>query len=797
MLLNIGIIYLFLGEMSDASMLLASIVLVIGITYYQERKTEKALEALKNLSSPRALVIRGGERIRIPGREVVPGDVMILREGDRVPADCVVLSANNLLVDESLLTGESLPVRKTAGDTDTPMDTHPGGENTPFVYSGTLVTQGHAAVKAVFTGPKTQMGKIGKSLETIQDEDTLIKKQTRDIVKKFALFGFVLCLIVVGVYGIVRSDWTQGLLSGLTLAMSLLPEEFSVILVIFLTLGAWRMSKHKVLTRKTAAIETLGAATVLCVDKTGTITMNQIALSGLYTQGKYHDLENASSIPEAYHSLLEYSVLASQNDPFDPLEKAILNSSKKYLTDAGHFHTDWQLKKEYPLSQHLLSISRVWQSPDSKNFEIAAKGAPEAIAELCHFTPSQKKQLEKQISELASRGLRLIGVARSTFTHDKLPSGQHGFKFKFLGLLGFSDPVRPSVAHSLKECYTAGMRVIMITGDYSGTAQYIANEIGLQNSQNVITGQELSQLSEAALSEEIKTVNIFARVVPEQKLIIVNALKRNNEIVAMTGDGVNDAPALKAAHIGIAMGQRGTDVAREAADIVLLDDDFSSIVTAVRMGRRIFDNLKKAVSYIFAVHVPIAGLSLVPLAFNLPVVLLPAHIAFLELIIDPACSVVFESETEESRIMSRPPRPLNESLFSRSNILIGVVQGISILAVVLVVYLGSIILSKNDLEIRTIAFTTMVFANLLLIVSDLSRSRTLISTLINSKNKALYWILGSTSIALLAILSQPVTRELFHFTSLTTTEILIAFGAGLASILWFEVIKIYRRFIVA
>ncbi len=780
LLLATGLIYLFLGELSDASMLMGGIILVIGITFYQEHKTERALEALKNLSSPRALVIRDGQRVRIPGREVVRGDVMVLREGDRVPADCAILAANNLMLDESLLTGESLPVRKSFSSD------HP-----EYVFSGTLVTSGHAVVRAQDIGAATQMGKIGKSLVSIKDEDTQIKKDTSRIVKKFALFGLSLCLVVFLLFGLLQGDWVRGLLAGLTLTMSMLPEEFAVVLMVFLTLGAWRMSKRHVLARKTAAIETLGACTVLCVDKTGTLTENKITLSDVFDGHDFFSLRNTGNLPEKYHSLIEYAVLASQQDPFDPLEKAIFRAGKELLTDTGHAHLDWQLVKEYPLSENLFSISRVWQSPDSLDFEIASKGSPEAIAQLCHFSPDKLRGLEHQIDILAARGLRLIGVAKASFKNGHLPKRQHAFNFKFLGLLGFSDPVRPGVDLALAECYRAGIRVIMITGDYPGTAQYVAGQIGLRNPHELITGPELSSMDQEVLAQKITTVNIFARMVPDQKLTLVDQLKKNGEIVAMTGDGVNDAPALKSAHIGIAMGQRGTDVAREAADLVLLDDDFSSIVAAVRMGRRIFDNLKKAMAYIFAVHIPIAGLSLIPVVLRLPLVLLPAHIAFIELIIDPACSVVFESETEESHIMSRPPRRLGESLFTRDNITIGIIQGVSILFVVLFVYFVSYLMGRTELEIRTLTFATMVFANLLLIITDLSRTRHLLDIVMH-KNLALYWVLGSTTFSLLLILAIPSLRNMFHFSPLTVGELLTAFSAGLLSILWFEGLKIYR-----
>jgi len=601
LLLVAGMIYLFLGEVKDALILLVFVFVVVGITFNQERKTERALEALKNLSSPRALVIRGGEQKRIPGREVVKGDVLILRKGDRIPADGVVLFCTNLLVDESLLTGESLAVRKSesTGLIQSSQPGQPGGDDLPFVYSGTLVIQGHGIARVSSTGIYTEMGKIGKALGTITEEDSLLKKETALIIKNFAIFGGILCLLVVVVYGLTRGDWLHGLLAGLSLSMALLPEEFSVVLLVFLSMGAWRLSKRNVLVRRMPAIETLGSSTVLCVDKTGTLTQNRMNLSSLYAGNEHCEIDKNKCLLEEFHELLEFGYLASQQDPFDPLEKEIKKSTEKFLPDHEDIHREWKLIREYPLSKNVLALSNVWEANDSRKYVIAAKGAPEAIIDLCHFNEAEKEKLLSHVQEMANKGLRLLGVAKASFQDDSLPEKQHDFEFEFIGLLGFVDPVRPSVAQSVKECYTAGIRVIMITGDYPGTAQHIARQIGLKNSDKYITGPELASMQKEELAEKIKTTTIFARVVPEQKLAIVNALKLNGEVVAMTGDGVNDAPALKSAHIGIAMGERGTDVARESAAIVLLNDDFFSIVAAVRLGRRIFDNLKKAIGYIF------------------------------------------------------------------------------------------------------------------------------------------------------------------------------------------------------
>ena len=686
LLIACGVLYLLLGDVEEALMLLGFVYVVIGITLYQEQKTERALEALRDLSSPRALVIRDGQQQRIAGREVVRDDIVLVAEGDRVPADAMLLSCTNLNVDESLLTGESVPVRKKSWDRVQAM-ARPGGDDLPFVYSGTLVVKGRGIAQVLATGPRTEIGKIGKALQILEPEETNLQRQTARIVKMFASVGLVLCVLVVVAFGLTRGDWLHGFLAGITLAMATLPEEFPVVLTIFLALGAWRISQHQVLTRRVPAVEMLGAATALCVDKTGTLTLNRMTVTHIAIDGDLYGLrEKPVSLPERLHGVVEYALLASPTDPFDPMEKAMKELGGRTLANTEHLHDDWTLVREYPLSEKLLAMSRVWRSRDGAEHVIAAKGAPEAIADLCHFAPARRDILEKQINRMANQGLRVIGVARAKFRPAELPAEQHDFDFKFVGLLGLEDPVRPGVPEAVQECYRAGMRVLMITGDYPGTAQNIARQIGLLPADGIITGPELDQMSDDELRERIKTTCIFARAVPEQKLRIVQALKANGEVVAMTGDGVNDAPALKAAHIGIAMGGRGTDVAREAAALVLLDDNFASIVRAVRMGRRIFDNLRKAMTFIFSVHIPIAGMSLLPILFKLPLALLPIHIVFLELIIDPACSIAFETERDEADIMQRPPRRLEEPLFGREMILTGLVQGLGVLAIVLGVF---------------------------------------------------------------------------------------------------------------
>ncbi|MCX6997614.1 MAG: cation-translocating P-type ATPase [Kiritimatiellaeota bacterium] len=794
LLVACGAIYLLLGDKEEALMLLGFVVVVMGITLYQERKTERALEALRDLTSPRASVIRDGRQTRIAGREVVRGDLLMIREGDRVPADAVLLRTTNFSVDESLLTGESVPVRKLATENQGPSEQRrPGGDNTPFVFSGTLVVQGQGLAEVLAIGLQTEIGRIGKALQAVAPEDTLLQQETGRLVRRLAIAGLSLCALVIVIYGLTRHDWLQGLLAGITLAMATLPEEFPVVLTIFLAMGAWRISRQNVLTRRMPAIETLGSATVLCTDKTGTLTINQMTLVRLAAKGTVCDPEQlgATPLPEAVHELVEFGILASQRDPFDPMEKAIHQVGRKFLARTEHLHDDWELIREYPLSRSLLALSHVWKSRTSDAYLIASKGAPEAIADLCHFTAAQQQELADRIDAMARDGLRVLGVARARFRQSALPSEQHDFPFEFMGLLGLADPVRPTVPAAIRECHAAGIRVVMITGDYPATAQNIARRIGLP-AEHVISGPELSDMDDARLQQHIRDVCIFARVVPEQKLRIVQALKANGEVVAMTGDGVNDAPALKAAHIGIAMGGRGTDVARESSALVLLDDDFSSIVQAVRLGRRIFDNLRKAIAYIFAIHVPIAGMSLIPVLFQWPLVLLPVHILFLELIIDPACSTIFEAEAAEADVMRRPPRDPREPLFSRANVLRAVLQGLAVLAVVLAVFGLALQRGQSADEARTLSYTTLIIANLGLILSNRSRTRTILQTL-RTPNRALWWVLGGATVFLTLVLSVPFLRGLFKFAALHPLDIAICLAAGLFSILLAELLKLRRR----
>ncbi len=815
LLIGGSIIYWILGDLQEALILLGFVLSLMGIGLYQEGKTEHALEALRDISSPRALVVRDGKRKRIAGREVVRGDLLVLAEGDRVAADGIVKSCSNLSTDESLLTGESLTVRKVAAEDKVEM-ARPGGDELTFVYAGTLVVQGQGIAEVQAIGSQTEMGKIGNALQKVKPEITPLQKEMNRLVSSLFGIALSLCVAIVIIYGLTTGDWLKGILAGITLAMAILPNEFPVVVTVFVALGAWRISRNHVLARRASAVETIGAATVLCVDKTGTLTLNQMAVQQLFPyqpeNSQSYDLAThpQDQLPEAVHQLVEFCILASQRDPFDPMEKAFNQLGDRYLANTEHLHKDWKLLKEYPLSPHLLAMSHVWQSADLKQYEVAAKGAPEAIADLCHFTDQQKQNLAKQVSEMAEKGLRVLGVAKASLLDappkslpphpalsldrlpDCLPDKQHDFPFQFIGLVGLSDPVRPNVAAAVKECHTAGIRVVMITGDYPETAQAISRQIGLLQMGAIMTGAELEKMSDPELQQRIQSTNIFARTVPEQKLRVVNALKSKGEIVAMTGDGVNDAPALKAAQIGIAMGQRGTDVARESAALVLLDDDFSSIVQAVKLGRRIFDNLRKAMAYLVAVHIPIAGMSLIPVLFKLPLVLLPIHIAFLHLIIDPACSIVLEAEPAEPNAMNRSPRNPKEPLFGRKTGGLALLQGLGSLAIALVIFGIAVNRGLDESETRALSFTTLILANLGLILSERSTSRLSIKALL-SPNPALWWVIGGGLTFLALVLYVPFLRQLFSFSYLHPDDLAICLAGGAISLVWFESLKLLNK----
>ncbi|PIX96223.1 MAG: ATPase [Hydrogenophilales bacterium CG_4_10_14_3_um_filter_63_21] len=791
LLLAAGALYLVFGELQEGLILFGFVLVTLGLTLYQEGKTERAIEALRDLTSPRALVIRDGQRQRIAGREVVRGDSVVLAEGDRVPADGMLIAGKGLQVDESLLTGEAVPVSKLVA-TGEPAPARPGGDDTPFVYSGSLVVAGQGTARVIATGPRSEIGRIGTALGTLERERSPLQKQTAKLIRTLALLALGMSLLLVVVHGLLRGDWLQALLAGIALAMAMLPEEYPVVLTVFPALGAWRLSKEKVLTRRVAAIETLGATSVLCVDKTGTLTENRMTVARLYAGGERLSVSVAATdaLPETFHALVEFSILASKTDPFDPMEQAFARLGEHYLANTEHLHRDWTLAHEYGLTPELRAMSHVWKALDSDRYVVAAKGAPEAIVDLCHLDAGAQATATAAVDAMAAQGLRVLGVARAQFSGADFPAVEHDFEFEFVGLLGLADPLRAEIPDAVRQCREAGIRVVMITGDYPATARAIARQAGLATD-DVLSGDDLATMSDAQLQARMKSVSVCARIAPEQKLRIVQALKADDEITAMTGDGVNDAPALKAAHVGIAMGGRGTDVAREAAALVLLDDNFASIVGAVRLGRRIFDNMQKSMSYILAVHVPIAGMALLPVLLGYPAMLFPMHIAFLELIIDPACSLAFENEAAEADVMQRPPRDTDAQLFGGATLWLALLQGIGVLAVVL----GAYAWADGRLaepEARTFAFTTLVVANLALIFSNRSRSGELLASL--TAPNPILWIVTGAALGLLALaLYLPFLTGIFRFASLPLGELAAAFGLGLGSVVWFQLLKRIRH----
>ena len=782
LLMTCGGIYLLLGSKEDAYILLASVVVIMGMSFAQERKSERALEALRDLSSPRALVLRDGKQQRIAGSDVVRGDIIFLAEGDRVPADAVLLDSQNITIDESLLSGESVAVRKQVKTETIREMAQPGGNDTPFLYSGSMVVQGKGKAKVLATGEKTALGRIGKALFTLEAEPSHLQNETAHAVKVVALSSIVLVILLAVWYGLTRGDWLNGILAGLTMAMALLPAELPLILTIFLGLGAWRIAKKKVLTRRISAIEMLGAATVLCVDKTGTLTQNRMAVAQIIVDEQVHTFEDDEStlqnFAETFHETLEFSMLSSHRDPFDQMEKAIQKTGHLVLAGTEHIHANWTLTEDYPLEPELLAMSRVWQSPDRVDYVIAAKGAPEAIIDLCHLDSEQVKHISAQVNQAAEQGLRVLAVAKASFKQKELPDIQHDFDFKFVGLIALADPLRPTARPAISECLAAGIRVVMITGDYPATALSIANQCGLDTRAGAITGSDLETLDDKTLQQRLSQTNVFCRVHPEQKLRLVNALKEAGEIVAMTGDGVNDAPALKAAHIGIAMGGRGTDVARESAALVLLDDDFHSIVAAVRLGRRIVDNIRKAVVFIVAAHIPIAAMSMLPVMLGWPLILLPVHIVFFELMIDPTCSIVFEAEPEESNVMQRQPRKATSKIFERSLLMLGLRQGLVLLFILLTVYLvaSSEWASLSDEQARALTFSVMIIGDIWLIFINRSWSLPLLSAF-KLPNPALWWVVAGAFVMLGLALFLPFMSDLFHFEMLPLSYLMLTLVA--------------------
>lgn len=784
LLLAGGVAYMLLGDLTEALILLAFATFSIVVTVVQESRTEHVLDALRDLSAPRAQVVRDGARQHIAARAVVCGDILVLEQGDRIAADAQLFEAADLQTDESLLTGESLPVGKLpAADAAVAEPRRPGGEGQPLVYSGSLVTRGSGLARVLAIGPRTEVGRIGQSLATLEIEAPRLRRETTRIVTWCGIGGGAVALLVVLLFGLLRGGWIEALLAGIAIGMAMLPEEFPVVLTVFLAMGAWRIGKVGVLTRRAAAIETLGSATVLCTDKTGTLTENRMSVAELWLPSSATlVLAGDTQVTPAYHALLATAAHASAMEPSDPMEIALQDA---WSTVAASSSPHGTIVHTYALRPELLAMSNVWDDGDA--VRIAAKGAPEAIASLCALAPDQHAAMTAAVDAMAVRGIRVLAVASATPPDRDWAQTQHGYRYKLVGLVGLADPIRASVPGAVAECRRAGIRVVMITGDYAATARSIARQAGIAEG-DILTGADLTTLDDVQLAAQLPSVTVFARIMPEQKLRIVDAFRTAGEIVAMTGDGVNDAPSLKAAHIGVAMGKRGTDVAREAAAIILIDDDFGAIVRSVRLGRRIYDNIRKAMAFIFAVHVPIAGLALLPLFFGMPILFGPIHIALLEMVIDPVCALVFEAERDEEDVMRRPPRAPSEALFSVPMIGWSVFQGglaFIMLAAVFLIEQGA---GMPERELRALIFFALIAEILALILVNRSFSASMRDALIRH-NAALRYVVAAIVCVTGLILFLPRAQTLLKFGSIAWSDMALAFGMGVGLLAMLEACK--------
>ncbi|XDD41911.1 cation-translocating P-type ATPase [Leptospira sp. WS60.C2] len=773
LLISISIVYLLLGDRGEALLLLGSVIGIICITFYQEKKTETAISALRSLASPRSNVIRDGQILRIEGRDVVYGDLLILNEGDRIPADAELLSDRIFSCDESLLTGESIPVNKKIGES---------------VYCGALVVGGEGVCRVKAVGNHTEIGKIGRKIADESVGKTLLEIEVTRLVRNLFFVAATFCILLALYFGFVRSEWLQGLLSGLTLAIGLMPEELPLVMTIFFALGAYRLSTKNVLVRRSSIIETLGAATVLCSDKTGTITKNKMKVGKISTWDKVENLELVSEISEVSKDILQIAYFASKHPSFDPMDIAITDCMTSF-----HQKGDMSLIsiKDFPLTPEHLTLIRVL--PEENGYSSYAKGSPEAIFDLCDLSSNDFKIWTNKTDQLAKEGYRVLAVAKSVSTSKEIPEDRKSIAYKLYGLISFLDPIREIVPSAVKTAYESGIRVIMITGDYPETAKNIAKQIGLKNSDLVYTGKDFSKLKDEELKKVLSECNVFSRVSPEDKWKLVRILKAEGEIVAMTGDGVNDAPALRTANIGVAMGERGTDVAREASDIVLLDDSFSSILESVRIGRQIFDNLKKALGYLIGVHIPIVGITFIPILLDWPIVVLSAiHIVFMEMVIDPTCTIVFEKEDAESDLMKRKPRDASDPLLDKELFINSLIQGaFSLFSVVSTYWILQMYLkgdSPNQV-VSTATFVTLVFSNLFLILANRSLHESMWSRMKIKNSMIAYVFVGTIGVLLLSIYL-PGMNSLFRFVPLNFIQFGVSILVAFVGVLFYDMIKV-------
>jgi len=774
-------IYLAVGGLGEGLLMMGFAGLTILMVVVQETRSENALEALRALATPSARVMRDGREQRISARDVVPGDLLFIADGERVAADALLRRAENVSVDESLLTGESVPVPKRA-DADDASDS-----TSRSVFASTLVTMGRGLAEVVRTGANTEAGKIGVSLASIEVEQTLLQKSFGRLVRLFAIVAVLASVLVALLYGFIHHDWLQGTLSGIALGMSALPEEFPMVLAVFVALGARRLARLHVLVRRTAIIEVLGACSTLCVDKTGTLTENRMEVCGLNVAGKTFDLgKNEAEVPPYFADLVRQGEAASARTSNDPMDAAVhrLAACLPALNGDGDTNV---LLREYGLTQERAAVVRVWQSTQGRY--AAAKGAPETIAHMCRLTPDEQNSLLASVEAYARSGIRVLAVAFTQSVPVDLPQDPNELGLQLSGLLAFADPLRDSAKHAVRRAREAGVSVVMITGDHPATALAIARQAGIDCGAPVVTGADVASADDETLRRMVRTTRVFARIRPEQKLRLVRAFKANGEVVAMTGDGVNDAPALKAAHIGLAMGGRGTDVAREAASIVLLEDDLAHLIAGIEMGRRIFDNLRKATIYIAAIHIPICGLALLPLLLGLPPLLLPLHVVLIEMIIDPICAIAFENEPVEPGTMQQPPRRPGELLLGASQLAIAGIQGSLLLGASFGVYAAGISSALGTNMARAIAFIAFTAGNLVLIRVVGTRRSTLAHLF--ARDHGAYWSVATIAVAVVALcITLPSLQGLFHFQAPPAKLTIIGLSVGVASALLFDLAKL-------
>lgn len=759
------ILYFVLGERSEAIMMLVSILFVVGIELFQENKSERALEALRQYAAPKVKALRDGNWVELDTADLVPGDVVAISEGAHIPADGILLQQNDLSADESILTGESLSVAK-----DEP--------NTSILYQGTMVTSGKGVMRVTATGNRTEMGKLGKSIESIEKGETPLQIQISNLVRLMGVVGVVTFLVVLGLNLWMEHDFWKAMLFSLTIAMSLIPEEIPVAFTTFMGLGAYRMVKFGILTKQPKTVESLGSATVICLDKTGTITENKMDIAEVY------DISGQNRT-------LEYALWASEEDPFDAMEKAL---EKRANEDPkiNNLRHNWQIIKEYSLGGMPPMMTHVWENTQGDRI-VAAKGALERILNVCKADAQTREQILARANAMTDKGYRVLGVASSTVPKDSFPAQQDDFPWKLEGLVAFFDPPKKNVEHVFNSFYKAGIRVMMITGDHAATALNIARSVGLQGTEKAVTGQEIMAMTDESLRETVRHTHVYARMFPEAKLRVVKALQANGEVVAMSGDGVNDGPALKAAQIGVAMGKRGTEVAKNAASLVLLTDQLGGMVTAVKMGRRIYDNLQKAIRYVISIHLPIILTVLVPLLLQWPYphIILPLHVIFLELVMDPTAAIAFENEPGDKNIMRKPPRSVSANLFSGAELGVSLIQGVVIALGVLLMYQYAVHLGYEEPGVRSFVFATMVFSNVFLTIANRSFERTIWHT-IRYKNPMMPVIMAISILMLLAILYIPALAGLFRMTPIPAPALGLCLLTGIVSTLWFEVYKFIR-----